>query len=76
MYNRLDKKGDEKRLRYKVKDYRERLGMTQEELSRESKVSRTIISGLESGKEIVTSTDTLIRLAKTLKCSVSDIFLD
>ena len=63
-------------MRYKVKDYRERLGMTQEQLSRESKVSRTIISGLESGKEIVTSTDTLIRLAKTLKCSVSDIFLD
>lgn len=63
-------------MKYKVKDCRERLGMTQEELSKESKVSRTIISGLESGKEIVTSTDTLTRLARALRCSVSDIFLD
>lgn len=63
-------------MKYKVKERREKLGMSQEELSKESKVSRTIISGLESGREIVTSTDTLSRLARTLKCSVSDIFLD
>lgn len=63
-------------MKYKVKECREKLGMTQEELSKESKVSRTIISGLESGREIITSTDTLSRLARTLKCSVSDIFLD
>lgn len=63
-------------MKYKVKERREKLGMSQEELSKKSKVSRTIISGLESGREIVTSTDTLSRLARTLKCSVSDIFLD
>lgn len=63
-------------MKYKVKERREKLGMSQEELSKKSKVSRTIISGLESGREIVTSTDTLSRLARTLKCSVGDIFLD
>ena len=33
---------------YKIKDIRESLGMTQEELAEKSGVSRTIISGLEN----------------------------
>ena len=50
--------------------------MSQMELSERAKVSRTIISGLESGSITVTTTDTLSKIAKALKKNVSDIFLD
>lgn len=36
-------------LQYRIKEYREALKMSQTELSEKAKVSRTIISGLESG---------------------------
>ena len=37
-------------MEYKVKEIREKAGITQEDLAIKSGVSRTIISGLESGK--------------------------
>lgn len=64
------------RLHYKVKEIRTKNGFTQEELSRKSGVSRAIISKLESNEEVVTSTDTLKRIANALNVSVSAIFLD
>ena len=64
------------RLHYKVKEIRIKNGFTQEELSRKSGVSRAIISKLESNEEVVTSTDTLKRIANALNVSVSAIFLD
>ena len=63
-------------LQYKIKGYREQLGMSQVELSKKSNVSRTIISGLESGTISVTTTDTLTKIASALGKKVSDIFLD
>lgn len=59
---------------YKVKQFRERKKMTQEELSEKSGVSRAIISRLESGEEVVTTTETLIKIATALNCKVGDIF--
>lgn len=50
--------------------------MSQEELSKKANVSRTIISGLESGAITVTSTKTLLLIAEALNKKVSDIFLD
>lgn len=44
---------------YRIKDLREEKKMSQEDLSKESGVSRTIISGLESGAIKETSTKTL-----------------
>lgn len=64
------------RLHYKVKEIRIKNGFTQEELSRKSGVSRAIISKLEGNEEVVTSTDTLKRIANALNVSVSAIFLD
>lgn len=61
-------------MQFKVKEKRIEKGLTQEELAKKSGVSRTIISGLESGRTIVTSTDTLIKLANALEAKVSDIF--
>ncbi len=62
-------------MQYKVKEYREEMGMTQEELAKKASVSRAIISGLESGSITVTTTKTLVKIADALKKSVSDIFL-
>lgn len=59
---------------YKVKYFREKKKMTQEELSEKSGVSRAIISRLESGEEVVTTTETLIKIATALNCKVGDIF--
>lgn len=59
---------------YKVKEIREELGMSQEALAKKSGVSRTIISGLESGTIKETSTKTLSKIARALNKKVSDIF--
>ena len=61
---------------YRIKEYREALKMSQEELSKKAKVSRTIISGLESGAITVTTTDTLLKIAQALGKRVSDIFFE
>lgn len=60
---------------YKIKECREALGMSQVELSEKAKVSRTIISGLESGSITVTTTSTLQKIADALGKTVGDIFL-
>lgn len=63
-------------VQYKIKEFREEKKMTQVELSEKAKVSRAIISGLESGAITVTTTDTLSKIASALDKRVSDIFLD
>ena len=62
-------------MEFRVKECREKAGMSQEELAEKSGVSRTIISGLESGSITTTTTKTLLRIAEALGLKVSDIFL-
>lgn len=62
-------------MKFKVKELREELGISQEELSRKANVSRTIISGLESGTIEVTTTNTLLKLADAFGKKVQDIIL-
>ncbi len=50
-------------------------GLTHEELSIRSKVSKKVIVGLENGEITITTSKILVRIAKVLKCSVSQIFL-
>ena len=59
---------------YKIREMRERLNMTQVELSIKSGVSRTTISNLENGVESVTTTKTLHKLANALGVNVEDLF--
>lgn len=60
---------------YRVKEIREEKKLTQEELSKKSGVSRTIISAIESGKEeVTTTTKTLLKIAKALDTTVDAIF--
>ena len=58
----------------KIKAYRKQRKLTQKELSAISGVSRTIISGLESGRVVNTTADTLQKIAKALGGPISDIF--
>lgn len=61
---------------YKIKECREEQGLSQEELAKKSGISRTIISGLETGAITTTTTGTLIKIAKALDRKVSEIFFD
>ena len=59
---------------YKIKEAREKLKMTQEELAEKSGVSRGTISGLENGTDRATSPKTLVKLAKALQKTIDALF--
>ena len=61
-------------MKNRVKEEREIQGMSQEQLSNKSEVSRTIISELENGKTDVITNVTLEKIAKALGKKVTDIF--
>lgn len=56
---------------YKVREAREAVNMTQEELAEKSGVSRGTICAIEKG----TTTKTLLKLARALGTTVDQIFL-
>ncbi len=59
----------------KIKDFREKRGITQEELAKKSGISRTTISSLENGILNNTTNTTMVKIAEALNCKVSEIFL-
>lgn len=59
---------------YRIKERREELRMSQEELSEKSGVNRTTISMIETGKAEQVLTGTLVALAKALETTVDKIF--
>lgn len=59
---------------YKIKEYREKLKITQEELAEKSGVSRGTISALENGSDKVTTSRTLVKLAVALDTTVDCLF--
>lgn len=61
---------------FKIRECRNEVNMSQEELSKKSGVSRTIISGLENGTITVTTTETLLKIAKALGRNVGEIFFE
>ena len=60
--------------RYKVKERREKLGMSQAELIEKTGLSKATISLLENGGDVDIKVSTLKALASALKCSVSSLF--
>lgn len=58
----------------KIKERREFLKMSQEELAEKSAVSRATISSLENNSERNTSTKILKRIASALDTSVGELF--
>ena len=69
------KVGEDMTTGYRIKEFREQQGITQQDLAEKADVSRSIISELETGKRTVTKTDTLFRIAKALNIPFRDIFL-
>ena len=61
-------------MRYKIKERRKSLGMTQRELIEKSGISRATISILENDGELDIKVSTLRDLAKALKCSPASLF--
>lgn len=61
-------------MKNRLKEYRKKKKLTQDELSEISGVSRTIISYLETGRTDSTTTSTLNKLANALGEKVSTIF--
>ncbi|MGN0733716.1 MAG: helix-turn-helix transcriptional regulator [Emergencia sp.] len=59
----------------RLKELREQKGISQEELSKISGVSRTIISYIETKKDVDVKLKTLVALARALDKKVSEIFL-
>lgn len=64
------------KLKYRLREIRESKGITQEELANKSGITRTTIWKLETGDDEVSTTKTLLSLAKALECSISDFFYD
>ena len=60
---------------FKIKEARKEKGFTQEELAKRANVSRATIVGLENGSVLVTTTETLTKIASALDKKVSDTFL-
>lgn len=61
-------------MKNRLKEIREEEKISQEELSKRSTVSRTIISELENGKTDVVTNVTLEKLANALGRKITDIF--
>ena len=64
---------DHKKLKNNLEELRKSAGLTQQELSESAEVSRKSINAIENGVYIP-STVLALKIAKTLKCKVKDIF--
>jgi transcriptional regulator with XRE-family HTH domain len=53
----------------RIKQRRQRLGLTQEELARRANIPRPRIAELETNRRVVVSSEVLRRLAQALSCT-------
>lgn len=63
-------------MKNRVKEYREKEGMTQEELAKKSEVSRNTISSIETGVNTNVTYEVMEKIAKALNKKVSTIFFN
>ena len=61
-------------VQFRIREIRERVGITQEEKKKKSGVSRATIWALECGENKVTTTKTLLNLANALGVQMDDLF--
>lgn len=74
LFNRLNRK--ENNMGYKIKERREAIKISQEELAKKSGVSRTTISLLETGAMKYASSKTLLSIASALGTTIDNLFFD
>lgn len=60
----------------KVKHYREKAGLTQQELAKKSEVSRNTISLLETQENVNVTYEVMSKIANALGHKVATIFFD
>lgn len=58
-----------------IKRLREEKGMTQEQLAEKASVNRSLLNQLETGKLKNTSINTLQKIADTLNCKITELFI-
>lgn len=63
-------------MKNKLKHYREKKGLTQQELSNKSDVSRNTISALETQENVNVTYDVMKKLADALDCKPTTIFFN
>ena len=61
-------------MKYRIREIREEKGITQEELSRKSGVSRATLWALECGENKITTTKTLLNIADALGVEMTALF--
>lgn len=61
-------------MKNRLKEMRELKGLSQEELSQKSGVSRTTISEIETEKKMVVTNITLEKISTALDLKITDIF--
>ena len=61
------------KLKNNLEEFRRAAGLTQQDLSQKAEVSRKSINAIENGN-YVPSTVLALKIAKTLKCKVEDLF--
>lgn len=59
----------------RIKELREAMGLSQDEFSEKSGVSRTVISQLENGTRKVILSETMLKISKALGEPIENIFL-
>lgn len=62
-------------LKNRLKAFREEQGMSQEELSEKTGLSRTTISKIENNEEVNVNTKTIAKIAEVFNVAPSEIFL-
>ena len=63
-------------MRYNVAEMRHRKGISQAELAKQSGTARGILSRLESGQPMSTTTATLSKIARVLGCTVAELLCE
>lgn len=61
-------------MKSKIREIREELGMTQEDLAEKAGVSRVTLSGLETGTAETASTKTMLKISTALGHTVGEVF--
>jgi putative transcriptional regulator len=63
-----------KRVRIKTRSLRRKKHLTQMEMAKRTRLSKTTISNLESGKQVKIELDTIGKLCDALECTPNDLF--